>query len=192
MEKAALNNPDLNFIIYHSAIQHGVTEPEYKDPKYADPTTGDLAWHNILMDIKKRNPKMNNVYPEIGSFFGPLAIADPIMCMHGMGKNIKYYGADHVIWGTDCLWWGSPQWVIDAFKRFQISDDMCEKFGYKKITKEDKAKIFGLNAARLYKIDANEKRKALPQDALSKLKTAYLDGGGIRNNAAYGWVRADD
>src|SRR5438093_3756310 len=89
VEKAALNNPDLNFIIYHSAIQHGVTEPEYKDPKYADPTTGDLAWHNILMDIKKRNPKMNNVYPEIGSFFGPLAIADPIMCMHGMGKNIK-------------------------------------------------------------------------------------------------------
>jgi predicted TIM-barrel fold metal-dependent hydrolase len=192
VEKAALNNPDLNFIIYHSAIQHGVTEPEYKDPKYADPTTGDLAWHNILMDIKKRNPKMNNVYPEIGSFFGPLAIADPIMCMHGMGKNIKYYGADHVIWGTDCLWWGSPQWVIDAFKRFQISDDMCEKFGYKKISKEDKAKIFGLNAARLYKIDANEKRKALPEDALSKLKTAYLDGGGMRNNAAYGWVRADD
>ena len=192
VEKAALNNPDLTFIIYHSAIQHGVTEPEYKDKKFADPATGDLAWHNILMDIKKRNPKMNNVYPEIGSFFGPLAIADPIMCMHGMGKNIKYYGSDHVIWGTDCLWWGSPQWVIDAFKRFQISDEICEKFGYKKITKEDKARIFGLNAAKIYKIDAQEKRKALPADALEKLKTAYLDNGGMRSNAAYGWVRADD
>ena len=192
VEKAALNNPDLNFIIYHSAIQHGPTEPEFKDPSYYDPTTGDFAWHNILMDIKKRNPKMTNVYPEIGSFFGVLAIADPKMCMHGMGKNIKYYGADHVIWGTDCLWWGSPQWVVDAFKRFQISDEMCEKFGYKKITKEDKAKIFGLNAARLYKLDVKEKRKALPADALEKLKTAYLDGGGMRDNAAWGWVRADD
>jgi hypothetical protein len=30
----------------------------------------------------------------------------------------------------------------------------------------------------------------LPKDALSKLKTAYLDGGGMRDNAAYGWVRA--
>ncbi len=192
VEKAALNNPDLNFIIYHSAIQHGPTEPEFKDPAYYNPTTGDFAWHNILMDIKKRNPKMTNVYPEVGSFFGVLAIADPKMCMHGMGKNIQTYGADHVIWGTDCLWWGSPQWVVDAFKRFQISDEMCEKFGYKKITKEDKAKIFGLNAARLYKLDVKEKRKALPADALEKLKTAYVEGGGMRDNAAYGWVRADD
>ena len=137
VEKAALQNPDLTFIIYHSAIQHGVSEPEFKDPSYFNPTTGDFAWHNILMDIKKRNPQIKNVYPEIGSFFAPLAIGHPVMAMHGMGKNIKYYGADHVIWGTDCLWWGSPQWAIEAFKRFQISDEMCEKFGYSKITKED-------------------------------------------------------
>jgi predicted TIM-barrel fold metal-dependent hydrolase len=192
VEKAALNNPDLNFIIYHSAIKHGPTEPEFKDPKYFDPTTGDFEWHNVLMGIKQRNPQITNVYPEIGSFFGVLAIANPVMCMHGMGKNIKIYGADHVIWGTDCLWWGSPQWVIDAFKRFQISDELCEKFGYKKITKEDKAKIFGLNAARLYNLNVKEKRNPLPADTLDKLKSAYLDGGGMRNNAAYGWVRADD
>jgi hypothetical protein len=97
-----------------------------------------------------------------------------------------------VIWGTDCLWWGSPQWAIEAFKRFQISDELCERFGYKKITKEDKAKIFGLNAAKLYGVDLTKGRKALPADALSRLKTAYIDQGGRRNNAAYGWVRADD
>src|SRR5712692_912945 len=192
VEKAALGNPDLTFIIYHSAIKHGVSEPEIKDPYYFNPTTGDFAWHDVLMDIKRRNPKMNNVYCEIGSFFGPLAIAHPVMAMHGMGKNIKYYGADHVIWGTDCLWWGSPQWVIDAFKRFQISDEVCEKFGYKKITKEDKAKIFGLNAARIYGVDLKQKRSPLPADALSKLKTAYLEHGPEPSNAAYGWVRADD
>jgi predicted TIM-barrel fold metal-dependent hydrolase len=192
VEKAALNNPDLKFIIYHSAIQHGPFEQEFKDPKYFDATTGDFAWHDVLMKIKQRNPQINNVYPEIGSFFGPLAIAHPVMCMHGMGKNIKYYGADHVIWGTDCLWWGSPQWIIDAFKRFQISDEICEKFGYKKITKEDKAKIFGLNAAKIYGVDVNAKRNALPSDTLSRLKVAYLERGGQRDNAAYGWVRADD
>jgi hypothetical protein len=114
------------------------------------------------------------------------------MAMHGIGKNIKYYGVDHVIWGTDCLWWGSPQWVIDAFKRFQISDELCEKFGYKKLSKEDKAKIFGLNAAGLYKIDVTAKRNPLPADALSRLKTAYLGNGGQRSNEAYGWVRAGD
>ncbi len=192
VEKAALNNPDLTFIIYHSALQHGPNEPDWKNANNYDPTTGDFEWHKTLMDIKRRNPKMTNVNCEIGSFFNVLAIADPVMCQHGIGKNVKYYGADHVIWGTDCLWWGSPQWCIDAFKRFQISDEMCEKFGYKKLTKEDKAKIFGLNAARIYGLDPNAKRNALPADALSKLKVAYENHGGMRENAAYGWVRADD
>jgi hypothetical protein len=193
VEKAALNNPDLTFIIYHSALQHGPNEPNWRESDKYDPNTGDFAWHNILMDIKKRNPKMTNVNCEIGSFFGPLVIADPIMAQHGIGKNIQVYGSDHVIWGTDCLWWGSPQWVIDAFKRFQISDDMCEKFGYKKITKQDKANIFGLNAAKIYKVDLKAKRNALPPDTIDKIKQAYVDDfRGKRDNAAYGWVRADD
>jgi uncharacterized protein len=200
VERAALRNPDFNFVVYHSAIKHGPGESQFTgDPKDAwieknlyNPTTGDFEWHSVLMDIKKRNPRMNNVYCEIGSFFGSLAIAHPEMAMHGMGKNIKYYGSDHVVWGTDCLWWGSPQWVIDAFKRFQISDEFCEKFGYRKITKQDKANIFGLNAARLYKVDVKARRNAMPADALDKLKAEYLDRGGQRDNAAYGWVRSTD
>jgi len=182
----------LTFVIYHSALQHGVSEPQFKDPAKVDPVTGDMAWHKDLMDIKIRNPKIDNVYPEIGSFFGPLVIQHPGLAMHGIGKNIKHYGVDRVLWGTDCIWWGSPQWVIDAFKRFQISDEYCEKYGYKKLTKQDKAKIFGLNAAKLYKVDVKAKRRGLPADALSRLKAAYLYDGGLPNNAAHGWVRADD
>jgi len=192
VEKAALTHPDFNFVVYHSAIKHGPNEPDWLKSNQYDPTTGDFQWHAVLMDIKKRNPKMNNVYCEIGSFFGPLAIQDPVLCMHGMGKNIKHYGSDHVVWGTDCLWWGSPQWAIDAFKRFQISDEMCAKFGYKKITKEDKARIFGLNAAKLYGVDLKKKRNALPADALDKLKMAYFDRGPEPSLEANGWVRADD
>ena len=124
------------------------------------------------MKIKQRNPKINNVYPEIGSSFGTLAIAHPVMCQHLIGKNIKHYGADHVIWGTDCLWWGSPQWVIDAFKRFQISDELCEKFGYKKLTKEDKAKIFGLNAAK----SVRHRRRRKTEDAAQGRAVEAQDG----------------
>ena len=191
VEKAAKDHPDLTFIIYHSALKHDPGEPGFKDPKFFDPTTGDFAWHDVLMKVKERNPGMNNVYCEIGSAFGSLAIQHPVMCMHLIGKNVKHYGADHVLWGTDCLWWGSPQWVIDAFKRFQISDELCEKFGYRKLTKEDKAKIFGLNAAKIYGVDVKAQRQALPKDAMEKLNQAYLDQGGHRENAAYGWVRAE-
>ena len=192
VEKAALRNPDFNFVVYHSAMKHGSNEANWKESNNYDPNTGDFLWHSVLMDIKKRNPKMNNVYCEVGSFFNILSVVDPVMAAHGMGKNIKYYGSDHVVWGTDCLWWGSPQWGIDAFKRFQIPDDMCAKFGYKKITKKDKANILGVNAAKLYNVDLKAKRNALPADALEKLKMAYLDRGGQRDNAAYGWVRATD
>ena len=191
IEKAALDHPDLTFIIYHSAMKHGPSEPEFDSGSMFDPTTGDMIWHDELMKIKQRNPTMDNVYPEIGSAFGTLAIIHPQMCMHLMGKNIQHYGVDHVLWGTDCLWWGSPQWVIDAFKRFQISDELCEKFGYSKLTHQDKAKIFGLNAARLYGVDVDAQLKALPADAIARFKTAYLNEGGEPENAAHGWVRDD-
>jgi len=192
LEKMALRNPDINIVCYHSALQHAPNEPEYKDPKKYDPVAGDFAWHNVLMDIKRRNPKIDNLYCEIGSMFGLLAIHDPVMAMHGIAKNVKYYGVDHVLWGTDCLWWGSPQWVIDAFKRFQISDELCEKFGYKKLSKSDKQKIFGLNAAKVFDVDLKAKRNPLPADALDRLKVAYHEHGGARENAAYGWVRAEE
>src|SRR5215813_9385852 len=47
---------------------------------------------------------------------------------------------------------------------------MTEKFGYKKLTKEDKAKIFGLNAARLYKVDVKAKRSAMSASMIEKFK----------------------
>jgi hypothetical protein len=194
IEKAALDHPDLTFVIYHSAIKHGPSEPEWNEEGFFDPTTGDFAWHAELMKIKERNPQIQNVYPEIGSAFGTTAIVHPEMCMHLMGKNIKHYGADHVVWGTDCLWWGSPQWVVDAFKRFQISDEIAEKFGYAKITKEDKAKIFGLNAARIYGIDPEAKLMPMPNDAIERVRQAYLEDElylEYRSNAAHGWVRDD-
>ncbi|MHC4994155.1 MAG: amidohydrolase family protein [Planctomycetota bacterium] len=191
LEKTAIDHPDITFIAYHSALKHGPGEPAFGRDGFYDPTTGDFEWHADLMSIKERNPEIDNIYPEIGSAFGSLAIAHPEMCMHLIGKNVKHYGSDHVIWGTDCLWWGSPQWVIDAMKRFQISDALCERFGYEKLTKRDKANIFGLNAAKVYGLDLEKELKAMPGDALTRLKTAYLESGGQRDNAVAGWVRGD-
>jgi len=191
VEKAALENPDLTFIIYHSALKMSPYTPDFENIIEWDATTGDFIWHNILMDIKARNPQLDNVYVEIGSAFGTLALEHPVMAQHLMGKNIKLYGADHVIWGTDCLWWGSPQWVIDALKRFQISDELCDKHGYAKITREDKAKIFGLNAAKIYGVDVDQKREEIKKDNLNDFKLRYQALGGERTNRVPGWVRDD-
>jgi hypothetical protein len=45
--------------------------------------------------------------------------------------------------------------------------------------------IFGYNSAQLYKLDI---RAELHNDGMAKLKTAYLEQGGQRSNAAYGYV----
>jgi predicted TIM-barrel fold metal-dependent hydrolase len=192
VEQAALDNPDLTFVVYHSGLKHGPTEPQFDERGFFDPTTGDFAWHDVLMDIKVRNPAMDNVYCEIGSAFGTLAITHPVMAMHLMGKNIKHYGVDKVLWGTDCIWWGSPQWCIDAFKRFQISDELCEKFGYSKLSNGDKAKIFGLNAARLFGVDPMVMRRAIRHDDLAKIKMAHRGDEHLPSHAPQGLVRAGD
>ena len=68
-----------------------------------------MAWHAELMKIKDRNPAMDNVYPEIVYSFGLLAIANPVMCQHLIGKNIKHYATlcDHVIWGARIVFGGA-------------------------------------------------------------------------------------
>jgi hypothetical protein len=69
--------------------------------------------------------------------------------MHYWGKLLLHVGEDRMLWGTDCLWYGSPQPCIEAFRAFQISEELQEAYGYPALTPARKAKILGLNAARL-------------------------------------------
>ena len=80
------------------------------------------------------------------------------------------------------------RWQIEAFRRFQIPEEMQEKFGYPEITEEDKAKILGLNAAKLYSIDVESSIQKISNDRMTQLKNAYLAEGGKPSNNIYGWV----
>jgi len=44
-----------------------------------------------------------------------------------LGRSSKRFGVDHVLWGTDSIWYGTPQWQIEAFRRFQIPDQLIEQ-----------------------------------------------------------------
>jgi hypothetical protein len=125
---------------------------------------------------------------ELGSTFGQLVISYPAICAHLLGEIIGAFGADHVLWGTDSIWYGTPQWQIEAFRRFHIPERLVEQHGYQPLTRDIKAKIFGLNAARVFGIDVGAKRHALPADYLSRIKMAYLEEGAEPSHIAYGWV----
>ncbi len=92
-----------------------------------------------------------------------------------LGKLIQRLGEDHVLWGTDSIWYGSAQPLIDAFRTFQIPDDMCEQYGYAKLTPAVKEKILGRSAASLYGIDLEHARRMSANDDLAWARAAHAD-----------------
>lgn len=184
--QAARDFPDLNFIIYHSGMKHMMTMlPPGESGIDAD---GYLPWVTDMVRMKQDNADINNVYPELGAVFGHSVVTHPEICGHLLGQVIGEFGADHVIWGTDSIWWGSPQWQIEAFRRFEMPEKLQEDFGYAPITAADRELIFGMNIAALYGVDVAAARTAIPSDSLSGMKTAYLESGAEPSNTQYGWV----
>ncbi len=185
LEKTARDFPDLNFIIYHSAWHPTVAASGRREGAGANPQY--IPWCSELIDIVKRN-NLKNVYFELGSTWNGLSAGNAVGAMHLLGQIMNLPGGeDRIIWGTDSIWGGSPQSQIERFRRFQIREDIQEKYGYKPITPEIKAKIFGLNAARLYKIDVKAQRKAIQSDKIAMLKESYLEDP-RPSNTQFGWV----
>jgi predicted TIM-barrel fold metal-dependent hydrolase len=176
--KAARDFPDLDFVLYHAGLLRVA----------ASGSAGDVPWTTEFCQMKKKEPALRNIYMELGSTFGQLVTTQPESCAHLIGQIIDAFGADHVLWGTDSIWYGTPQWQIEAFRRFVIPDALLERHGYAPLTRTVKEQVFGLNAARLFRVDVAAKRNELPKDYLSQMKMAYLDEGASPSHRWYGWV----
>ena len=100
---------------------------------------------------------------------------DPDMAAHTIGKLVKHLGEGNVLYGSDCIWYGSPQDQIQAFRVFQISDKFQQRHGYPAMTPKLRAKIFGLNAAKVYGVDLSEVIKRADSDLIGRSRTAYLE-----------------
>jgi uncharacterized protein len=184
--KAARDWPQLNFIIYHSAFRMTGAQ----DAAWAQfEQTGRIDWVTDLAEIPQKFG-VNNVYGDLGQIFAQSTVAEPRLCAAMMGQLIKGLGADHVVWGTDAVWTGSPQWQIEALRRLEIPEDMQRRYGFAPLGGPDspvKQAIFGDNSARLYKY-TREQRKALASDPVTIAKANYDRNGGERTNLRYGFV----
>jgi len=74
----------------------------------------------------------------------------PLEAAHVLGKLLVAVGPDNLVWGTDSIWYGTPQTQIEAFRAFEITQEYQEHFGYPALTPELKRKILGVNGATLY------------------------------------------
>ncbi len=217
MPKAARDWPNLNFITYHSCIQSGMFMFDALEEVRSGNLRGgvpDISWTTEYAQLVAPFP---NVYAEIGTTWASTIVTFPTVAAHIMGQLMKFMGPDRILFGSDSVWYGAPQWQIEALWRFQIPEALREKYGYPELTEADKRKILGLNSARLYGIQPGESEetqkrmyKPVPKDYesristelktllefpgytadnMSRFKEAYVASEAEPSNTRYGWIR---
>ena len=102
--------------------------------------------------------RLQNLYAELGTTMASMIVTFPTVFAHTIGQLLYYMGEDHIVFGSDSVWYGGPQWQIEAFWRFQIPEKIRRKWGYPQLTERAKRKILGLNSARLYGLSTDDRR----------------------------------
>ena len=141
---AASSHPDLTFLVYHSGFEAAVREGPY------DPAGGGVD--RLVKSVADAGiGPGGNVYAELGSTWRTV-MGDPDQAAHVLGKLLVAFGPERILWGTDSIWYGSPQDQIAAFRAFEITPAFQERFGYPALTPEVKRRILGRNAIDLFGI----------------------------------------
>ncbi len=155
--KAATDWPQLNFIIYHSGIRPAFFDFEsLQEIRSGVLREGvpDISWTTQFAQLAA---PFRNVYGEIGTTFASSVVTFPTVAAHILGQLLKYLGDERIVFGSDSLWYGNPQWQIEALWRFEIPDAIADRWDYPELDKEAKRNILGLNSARLYKLRTGRK-----------------------------------
>ena len=123
VDHVATDFTDLNFIIEHVGL----------------PRLEDFCW------IATQEP---NVYGGL-SVAMPFIHTRPKYFAQIIGELLYWLGEDRIMFSSDYAIW-TPKWLVEAFVDFQIPSELGE---YAPLTTDQKRKILGLNAAKLYDLD---------------------------------------
>jgi predicted TIM-barrel fold metal-dependent hydrolase len=171
--------PDMQFVVFHGAWDKNHVEGQYNPSATIGIDTFLRALDNHAV------PPNDNVWVDVGTVWREV-LRDPTTAAHTLGKLLKRVGRQRVLWGTDAIWYGSPQTQLQAFRAFTISHEFQDLFGYPALTDSVKADVLGLNAARLFHLDVHATRCALATDPLTTARTtaAHLRADGVLPAAA--------
>jgi hypothetical protein len=131
---------------------------------------------------------VTNVYAELGTSFANSAVAHPNFSAAGghAGQGLR---GGSVLLGTDSVWYGSPQWQIDAMRRLEIPEDMQKKYGFPALgyaNSATKQMIFGSNARRPKTRLCRPIPRISARQAEGRVELAAREPTNLR----YGYVRA--
>ena len=211
LPKAARDWPNLNFISYHACIQPSFFYADTLEAIREGRVRGgvpDVAWTTEYAQLVG---DLSNCYAEIGTTWASCVVTFPTVAAHLMGQLMRFMGEDRIVFGSDSVWYGSPQWQIEALWRFQIPDELRQQYDYPELTESAKRKILGLNSARLYGIRTTDTSAygRVPEDYesrmsdelktvlefgqftadnLSKLRETYMALNIEPDHTRYGWI----
>ena len=172
--------PDMNFVVYHSGWYPGHARGRVRPRERR--TRRQLLVKSLLDNGVKPN---TNVYAELGSTWRNL-MSDTTQAAHVLGKLMKYCGEDNVLWGTDCIWTGSPQPQIVAFRAFKMDPQFAQQYGYPLLTDEVEAQ--GLRPERrapLRRRSRRRRRAGSTRTRSSRLRSAWSDLDGATHEPRY-------
>src|SRR6266700_3816033 len=181
--KVATDWPQFNWIMYHSCIRprfwvlqalmdienlpgampptlltdsHGHSVPNIRwSTQFAQIAGGRyVAGAEPTSASPSSLQRLGNVYAELGTTMASMIVTFPTVWAHLIGQLLHYMGPTNIVFGSDSLWYGGPQWQIEALWRSQIPDDIADRWGYPPLTEGAKRHILGLNSARLYGLPA--------------------------------------
>ena len=137
----------------------------------------------------------------------------PTIAAHILGQLMKFMGEDRIVFGSDSVWYGSPQWQIEALWRFQIPEELRKKYGYPELTERGQAEDPGAELGQAVRHQGRGHRaqyRAVPKDYesrmteelktllefagytadnMSRVRETYLAMGAEPSNTRYGWIR---
>jgi uncharacterized protein len=151
---------DMQFVVFHGAWDKNHVEGAYDRAARIGIDTFLRA-----LDVHAVPPN-DNVWVDVGTVWREV-LRDPTTAAHTLGKLLKRVGSRRVLWGTDAIWYGSPQAQLQAFRAFDISNEFQALFGYPALTPAVRARVLGLNAAELFRLDPHATRCALASDPLA-------------------------
>ena len=99
---------------------------------------------------------------------------------------------DHVLVGLRLrVWYGSPQWQIEALRRLEIPEDMRKQHKFTALGAADgRSRPPSSVATRPSSTTSARGRRSArsPTDRIAAIRAEYVAAGGERSNARYGYV----
>ena len=159
--------PTLRFVVYHSGFESAGEEGPYTE------ATADRGVNRLISALRKAGiaAGRQRVRRARLHVVGAHAEPDPGRARARQAAR-RPFGPDRILWGTDSLWYGSPQDQIQAFRAFEIAAELQEQYGYPALTPEIKRKILGENAMALYGVDEMPDKCTFTRDELATLRVS--------------------